>query len=86
MILRPRPISNGMDAIPTQPSLVPALPLEQIIPLFFTLVFIIWAIYTIVAFYHWLRYGDNIVISLGAMGMHLFVSSTLAIYAVSGLH
>lgn len=75
-----------MDAIPTQPLVLPSFSLAQFVPLFFTLVFIVWAIYTIVAFYHWLRYGDNIVVSLGAMGMHLFVSSTLAIYAVSGLH
>lgn len=75
-----------MDAVPTQPLVLPTLQLAQIFPLFFTLVFVVWAIYTIVAFYHWLRYGDNIVVSLGAMGMHLFVSSTLAIYAVSGLH
>ncbi len=75
-----------MDTIPTQPLIIPSLPLQQLIPLLFTLVFIVWAIYTVVAFYHWLRYGDNIVVSLGAMGMHLFISSTLAIYAVSGLH
>jgi hypothetical protein len=75
-----------MEAAPIQPLILPSLPVAQVIPLFFTLVFIVWAIYTIVAFYHWLRYGDNIVVSLGAMGMHLFVSSTLAIYAVSGLH
>ena len=75
-----------MDSIPQQPLTLPAIPVAQFVPLFFTLVFIVWAIYTVVAFYHWLRYGDNIVISLGAMGMHLFVSSALAIYAVSGLH
>jgi hypothetical protein len=75
-----------MDTTPIQPLILPSLPIAQVVPLFFTLVFIVWAIYTIVAFYHWLRYGDNIVVSLGAMGMHLFVSSTLAIYAVSGLH
>lgn len=70
----------------TAPALnIPALSVSEYIPLFFTLVFIIWTIYTVIAFYHWLRYGDNIVISLGAMGIHLFVSSSLAIYAVSGL-
>ena len=75
-----------MDVAQTPLRIAPLLSIEQAIPLFFTLVFIVWAIYTIVAFYHWIRYGDNIVISLGAMGIHLFVSSSLAIYAVSGLH
>jgi uncharacterized membrane protein YdbT with pleckstrin-like domain len=76
-----------MNGIPSQPVIsVPALPLANIVPLFFTLVFIVWLIYTIVSFYHWYRYGDNIIVSLGAMGMHLCVSSFLAMYAVSGLH
>lgn len=74
-----------MDVVSTHPVIVPAFSVAQFVPLLFTVVFIVWAIYTVVAFYHWLRYGDNIIVSLGAMGMHLFISSSLAIYAVSGL-
>ena len=75
-----------MNPTAVQPISLPVLQVSQYIPLFFTLVFIIWAIYTIVSFYHWLRYGDNIIVSLGAMGLHLGMSAFLAIFAVSGLH
>ncbi len=72
--------------IPTQlPIPALALPAAQVVPLFVTLVFIIWALYTIVAFYHWIRYSDSITVALGAMGMHLVISAMLAIFAVSGL-
>ena len=63
-----------------------SLPIGQIIPVFFTLVFVVWTIYTLVAAYHWIRYSSNLVIAFGALGAHLAVSSVLAIYAVSGLH
>jgi hypothetical protein len=65
---------------------VSSLPIGQIIPVFFTLVFVVWAIYTLVAAYHWIRYSSNILLGLGAIAAHLAVSSMLAIYAVSGLH
>lgn len=60
-----------------------ALPVAQILPLFVTLVFVVWALYTIVAFYHWIRFGDSLVVALGAMALHLLISASLAIYAVS---
>ncbi|MEK7602402.1 MAG: hypothetical protein AAB472_02860 [Patescibacteria group bacterium] len=63
-----------------------ALPIGQIIPVFFTLVFVVWTIYTIVAAYHWFRYANNFIVAATAMAMHLFVSSTLALYAVSAMN
>jgi len=72
--------------IPTQLPIPPfAIPVAHILPLFVTLVFIIWVLYTIVAFYHWLRYGDSLTASLAAMAMHLVISGTLALFAVSGI-
>ena len=65
---------------------VASLPIAQAIPVFFTLVFIIWFMYTIVAAYHWIRYSSNLSIAGAAISTHLLVSSILAIYAVSGLH
>lgn len=65
---------------------VGALPLGQIIPVFFTLVFIVWLVYTFIAAYHWIRYSSSISIAGTAITTHLIVSSMLAIYAVSGLH
>ena len=64
---------------------VSAIPLGQVIPVFFTLVFVVWLIYTLIASYHWLRYSDKLVVGFAAIGTHLAVSSLLAVYAVSGL-
>jgi uncharacterized membrane protein len=62
------------------------LPLGQIVPLFFLLVFVIWLIHSLVASYHWLRYSGNKMLSITMIVTHVLVSSVLAIYAVSGLH
>jgi hypothetical protein len=64
---------------------VAALPLAQIVPIVFFLVFVIWAIYSLVAAYHWLRYGNDITVALCALATHFIVSALLAVYAVSGL-
>lgn len=64
---------------------VAALPVAQVIPVFFFLVFFIWAVYTIVASYHWLRYSNNTTMALSAISVHLIVSAWLAVYTVSGL-
>ena len=75
--------------IPAGPSIgftVTSLPIGQIVPVFFTLVFIVWLIYTLVASYHWIRYSNNMTVAFSAIGVHVLVSSVLAIYAVSGLH
>lgn len=65
---------------------VSSLPLEHLVPVFFTLVFIVWFIYTLIASYHWLRYSNNVLVGFAAIGAHVGISSLLAIYAVSGLH
>jgi hypothetical protein len=64
---------------------VASLPVAQVIPVFFFLVFFVWAVYTIVASYHWLRYSNNTTVALSAISTHLIVSAWLAIYTVSGL-
>ncbi len=47
-------------------------------------VFALWALYTIVAIYHWLRYSHAAKISIPAIGIHLLVSAALMSYALSG--
>lgn len=64
---------------------VAALPIAQVVPVFFLLVFILWAVYTLIAAYHWLRYGSSLTLGLSMLTMHLIVSAWLAIYTVSGL-
>jgi hypothetical protein len=47
-------------------------------------VFAFWAIYTIVAIYHWLKYSHASWIAFPAMAVHLVVSFALMSYALSG--
>lgn len=47
-------------------------------------VFAFWAIYTIVAIYHWLKYSHASWIAFPAMAAHLFISFALMTYALSG--
>ena len=67
----------------TLPSL--SVPTEQVVPLLLAVAFIAWAIYTLIAFYHWFRYGDSITISLGAMVIHLVISLSLFLFVASSL-
>ncbi|MGE5541314.1 MAG: hypothetical protein ACM3TU_03485 [Bacillota bacterium] len=64
---------------------VAAIPVAQVVPVVFFLIFFIWAVYTVVAAYHWLRYSNNTTLALCAITTHLIVSAWLAIYAVSGI-
>ncbi len=62
------------------------LTFSEIIPLFFTFVFIVWAIYTAVAAYHWFRYGRDSWLAAPAVFVHIFISGFLMLYATAGLH
>ena len=50
--------------------------------LLFVLVF--WAIYTLVAIYHWLKYSHASLVAIPAIAVHLGVSFVLIVYALSG--
>lgn len=47
-------------------------------------VFAFWAVYTLVAVYHWLRYSHASWIAFPAMTAHFLVSFALMSYALSG--
>ncbi len=47
-------------------------------------VFAFWALYTLVAIYHWLKYSHASWIAFPAIAVHLFVSLALMAYALSG--
>lgn len=49
------------------------------------IMFAFWAIYTLVAVYHLVRYGHRSWLTVPAIGIHIFVSISLALYAVAGL-
>ena len=47
-------------------------------------VFTFWAIYTIVAVYHWLKYSHASWVAFPAIAVHLFISLALITYTLSG--
>ena len=51
----------------------------------FALVVFMWAVYTAVAIYHWLRYSHAALIAIPAIVVHLAVSVLLILFALSGL-
>ena len=47
-------------------------------------VFAFWAIYTLVAIYHWLKYSHASWVAFPAIALHLFVSCALMVFALTG--
>lgn len=47
-------------------------------------VFAFWAVYTLVAIYHWLRYSHASWVAFPAMAVHILVSLCLMSYALIG--
>jgi hypothetical protein len=48
------------------------------------LVFAFWAIYSLVALYHWLKYSHASWLAFPAIAVHVFVSLALMSYGLSG--
>lgn len=59
---------------------------EGFISVLITLVFIWWAIYTLVATYHWFRYGRESWLAVPAVALHLAISAWIFVFATGGLH
>jgi hypothetical protein len=50
----------------------------------FYIVFIFWALYTLVAIYHWIKYSHASLVAFPAIAVHLFISFALFSYTLSG--
>jgi hypothetical protein len=59
--------------------------IQGFISIAFLVLFIIWAIYTVIAGYHWLRYGHRSIVAIPALIVHVVASWLIAGYAVSGV-
>ncbi len=68
----------------TPPALLTTIDPSAIVSVGFFILFVLWVVYTVVTAYHWLRYGHRSTIALPALGIHVFVSGYLAMFAVSG--
>ncbi len=60
------------------------LSLGIVVQWFLYIVFAFWALYTLVAVYHWLKYSHASWIAFPAITAHLFISFALMAYALSG--
>ncbi len=58
---------------------------SNLLPIVFFIIFAIWMLYTLVAAYHWFRYGHKSWLAVPAIALHVFVSGLLIIYIASGL-
>lgn len=58
----------------------------SVVAVIFALIFIWWFIYTLVAAYHWLRFGRETWVAVPALALHLFISGWLLLFMTSGLH
>ncbi|HYE23048.1 MAG TPA: hypothetical protein VEA92_01185 [Candidatus Paceibacterota bacterium] len=58
----------------------------DLVSILFTGIFLLWAIYTVISIYHWLRYGHNSWIAVPSIALHLFISAVLMIFATSGFN
>lgn len=81
------------DSLPSEPLQAVSSPLSwlpriqsayDVVSIFFTVVFVLWAIYTLIAFYHWFRYGRNSWMAVPAIAVHIAVSGMLMLFAVGG--
>jgi len=52
---------------------------------FFYIVIVLALLYTLIAAYHWLRYGYRSVLTIPALAVHIGVSLALVGFASSGL-
>lgn len=74
---------NGAPAFPLAPTL-PTFGAVQVVSVIAWFVFVVWMLYTLVAAYHWFRYGHQSAVAIPALLTHVIVSLSLALFAVSG--
>jgi len=79
------PIDGSINPLAGFTAYAGSLDAKTIASVILALMFAFWALYTLVATYHLLRYGHRSWLTVPAIGIHLFVSFSLAVYAVSGL-
>jgi hypothetical protein len=62
-----------------------ALDARTIASVVLVLMFAFWAAYTAIAAYHLIRYGHRSWLTVPALALHLFVSFSIAVFAIGGL-
>lgn len=67
-------------------SALPAVNLETVLAVVMTLVFIWWAIFTLVVIYHWFRYARDSWVTVPVLVLHVVVSGWIFVFAIGGFH
>lgn len=57
----------------------------SILTIAFFFIFFGWLIYTVIAAYHWFRYGHRSWLAVPAVAIHVFVSGLLIFYIATGV-
>ncbi len=88
-----RPRVAGLPDQPLQPFAPPAallaylpnsIPIGAVVTWALYAVFAFWAVYTVVAVYHWLKYSHASWLAFPAIAAHVLISLALMSYALSG--
>lgn len=75
-----------MPATPGFPILFPGITLEGTLAVIITLIFIWWAVFTLVALYHWFRYARDSWLAVPVFLAHLAISSWIFVFAIGGFN
>jgi hypothetical protein len=67
------------------PTPLSSIDLSGVVPVAFTLMFIVWGIFSLVIIYHWFRYRHKSWFAVPAIALHIFVSGWIIIYMVNAL-
>jgi len=62
-----------------------AFQFSDLYPAIFAIVFFVWVAYTLVAAYHWFRYGHRSYLTVPALAVHVVVSGMLMLLTTAGL-
>lgn len=64
---------------------LPSADFSSILTIVFFLVFVGWAVYSVVAAYHWFRYGHRSWLAIPALAIHIIVSGIFILLMASGV-
>ncbi len=84
--MQPISLATSSIAIPTLSAFSGAISAENVLAVLFTLIFLWWLIFTLVAGYHLLRYGRESWLAVPAMALHFAVSGWVFVFATGGFH
>ncbi len=72
-------------AAPVEFIAAPNIPVGTVLSVVITLIFIWWAAFSLVAAYHWFRFGRDSWVAVPALVIHFIVSAWIFMFATGGL-